>query len=244
MNKNHQKIRIGEAAKILGVNIQTLRNWEKSGKLQALRSPGGQRYYLLSDIDQFKIDIQSLGWAWSASAQAPMLAPEHYCERQDRFTSRLEKMSVALLHSLGNEKKDLVSLVTLVAGEIGDNSFAHNVGNWPDTPGVFYAFDVNKRIIVLADRGRGIKATLRNIRPNVASDTEALHIAFTEIISGRSPEKRGNGLKVVRRVAETADIGLLLRSGVGQVNIPKVPGLMKIVMADQNIRGVYAVITF
>ena len=79
MNDIQKKIRIGEAAQILGVNIQTLRNWEKSGKLQAERSPGGQRYYVLHDIEQFKIDIKSLGWAWAISAQAPTLAPEHYC---------------------------------------------------------------------------------------------------------------------------------------------------------------------
>ena len=153
-------------------------------------------------------------------------------------------MSALLLHAFGRDKENLVSLVTLVAGEIGDNSFAHNVGNWPDIPGVFYAYDIKKKIIVLADRGRGIRATLQNIRPNISSDIEALRVAFTEVISGRSPEKRGNGLTVVRRVAETGEIGLLLRSGIGKVDILKSKGPMKITMADQNIRGAYAVITF
>jgi len=35
--------RIGEAAKLLGVRVETLRAWERAGKIQTGRSPGGQR---------------------------------------------------------------------------------------------------------------------------------------------------------------------------------------------------------
>ncbi len=239
-----EKLRIGKVAEMLGVTVQTLRNWEKSGKLRAYRSVGGQRYYELQDIQRFMLDVEALGWAWAASAQAPEIADEHYCERHDRFMSRLEKMSIVLLKKLGDDSEDLVSLLTLIAGEIGDNSFAHNIGNWPDVLGVFFAYDVDKRIIVLADRGRGVLTTLRHVRPSLANDVDALRVAFTEIISGRSPEKRGNGLKVVRRVVESNMVGLLLRSGLGAVSIPKNPGSMDISMAKENVRGVYAVITF
>ena len=39
-------ISIGQAAKLLGVHVQTLRNWEKSGKLKPDSiSPGGTRRY-------------------------------------------------------------------------------------------------------------------------------------------------------------------------------------------------------
>ncbi|MFH1354220.1 MAG: MerR family DNA-binding transcriptional regulator [bacterium] len=239
-----EKIRIGKAAEMIGVTVQTLRNWEKSGKLRAQRSAGGQRYYDLRDIQRFMLDIEALGWVWAASAQAPEIADEYYCERHDRFLSRLEKMSVVLLKELGNDAEDLVSLLIQIAGEIGDNSFAHNIGNWPDVPGIFFTYNVDKRIIVLADRGRGILKTLRYVRPSLDSDIDALRVAFTEIVSGRSPEERGNGLKVVRRVTELNMIGLSLRSGLGVVRIPKSPGSMGISMAEENVRGVYAVITF
>ncbi len=239
-----ENLRIGKVSEMLGVTVQTLRNWEKSGKLRAHRSAGGQRYYELQDIQRFMLDLEALGWAWAASAQAPEIAGEYYCERQDRFTSRLEKMSIVLLKELGSDAEDVVSLLTLIAGEIGDNSFAHNLGNWPDVLGAFFTYDVNKRIIILADRGRGVLTTLRYVRPSLSSDTDALRVAFTEIISGRSPEKRGNGLKVVRRVVESNAVGLVLRSGLGLVHIPKNPGSMDISMAKENIRGVYAVITF
>ncbi|MBI4599255.1 MerR family DNA-binding transcriptional regulator [Candidatus Uhrbacteria bacterium] len=238
-----KNVRIGVAAQMLGVSVQTLRNWEKSGKLRAERSVGKQRYYGLENLKRFAIDLQLLGRAWATSAWAPELSDTYYCERPDRFTSRVAKMGAELQRE-SSISEELASLLTLVAGEIGDNSFAHNVGNWPDVQGVFYGYDVAKRVIVLADRGRGVKATLQHVRPNLATDIDALHVAFTEIVSGRNPEKRGNGLKVVRAVAESKEIGLLFRSGIGAVHIPVGPGSMRIKMTDENIRGTYAVILF
>lgn len=44
-------ISIGQAAKLLGVHVQTMRNWEKSGKLKPDSiSPGGTRRYNLDRI--------------------------------------------------------------------------------------------------------------------------------------------------------------------------------------------------
>ncbi len=228
---------------MLGVSAQTLRNWEKSGKFSAERSGGKQRFYALKDLNNFILDLKMLGLAWATSAIPPELPSEYYCERSDRFTSRVAKMGVELQKS-GEVSEDIVSLVTLVAGEIGDNSFAHNVGNWSEMPGVFYAYNITKRVIVLADRGRGVKTTLQQVRPNLTTDVAALNVAFTEIVSGRSPEKRGNGLKVVRNIAESKEIGLLFRSGIGLVTIPLHPGRMEIKMTDGNVPGTYAIIQF
>ena len=241
---DNKEIKIGDAADLLGFTVQTLRNWDASGKLRARRSEGGTRYYVLEELKRFMRDLPALGWAWAASAQPPDLLPENYCERLDRFTSRLDKMATVMLQDSSGISEDMISLLVQVTGEIGDNSFVHNVGNWPDVLGIFYAYDIDKRIVVLADRGRGVRATLSRVRPNLETDAEALRVAFTEIISGRDPEKRGNGLKVVRRVAESGVLGLFFRSGVGVVQIPKQPGRMKIGTAAENVRGAYAVITF
>ncbi|MGN0928814.1 MAG: MerR family DNA-binding transcriptional regulator, partial [Succinivibrio sp.] len=44
-------ISIGRAAKLLGVHVQTMRNWEKSGKLKPDSiSPSGTRRYNLDRI--------------------------------------------------------------------------------------------------------------------------------------------------------------------------------------------------
>lgn len=37
-----------ETSEKLGVHFQTLRNWEKEGKIECIRSPGGKRFYDLS----------------------------------------------------------------------------------------------------------------------------------------------------------------------------------------------------
>jgi molybdopterin-binding protein len=42
--------RIGEAGEILGVRVETLRRWEREGKLETTRSPGGQRLVSSSEI--------------------------------------------------------------------------------------------------------------------------------------------------------------------------------------------------
>ena len=40
-------IKIGQAAKTLGVSVDTLRRWERSGKITAIYTPGGTRLYPL-----------------------------------------------------------------------------------------------------------------------------------------------------------------------------------------------------
>lgn len=45
------QISIGEAAKYLGVSRDTLRRWEKRGKLAPLRSPTNRRYYTKELLD-------------------------------------------------------------------------------------------------------------------------------------------------------------------------------------------------
>lgn len=42
---------IGKAAEYLGVSIDTLRRWDKKGRITSLRSPGGHRYFLKRDLD-------------------------------------------------------------------------------------------------------------------------------------------------------------------------------------------------
>jgi molybdopterin-binding protein len=42
--------RIGEAAEMLGVRVETLRRWERDGKLATTRTRGGQRMVAASEI--------------------------------------------------------------------------------------------------------------------------------------------------------------------------------------------------
>jgi excisionase family DNA binding protein len=48
---NKELLTIGEAAELLGVSIQTLRRWDKHGKLKAVRHPMNKyRLYKRTDI--------------------------------------------------------------------------------------------------------------------------------------------------------------------------------------------------
>lgn len=49
--KKPQWMAIGEAAKYLGVSRDTLRRWEKKGKIKAIRSPTNRRYYTQKQLD-------------------------------------------------------------------------------------------------------------------------------------------------------------------------------------------------
>ncbi|KKU19657.1 MAG: hypothetical protein UX77_C0003G0053 [Parcubacteria group bacterium GW2011_GWA1_47_11] len=240
---NREQLTIGKAARYLQVSLDTLRRWDASGKLLAQRSTGGHRYYSLSDLQRFRIDLSVLGEAWAMSEQVPDIPSEYYCERTDRFSTRLDRFKESLLVS-ENFSLNLASLLVAVVGEIGDNSFVHNTGNWPDVPGVFFAYDISKHIVVLADRGRGILKTLRRVRPTLNNDRDALLVAFTEFVSGRAPENRGNGLKLVREVVETNPFELHFQSGLALAHIPARDGHIKISGTLQNIRGMFAQIKF
>ena len=90
-----------------------------------------------------------------------------------------------------------------------------------------------------------MKTTLQQVRPSIATDTEALIVAFNEVISGRNPEKRGTGLKVVRNIIESKEIGLLFRSGIASASVGlKKPDTIITKIAKENIRGTYSVIMF
>ena len=48
---NNRFVKIGEAANLLGVSVQALRNWEAEGKIMpSHRTPGGQRMYDLAKL--------------------------------------------------------------------------------------------------------------------------------------------------------------------------------------------------
>lgn len=49
-----QLISIGKTAKLLGVTIQTLREWDVAGKLHPVRTKGGHRRYRLSDTQKLQ----------------------------------------------------------------------------------------------------------------------------------------------------------------------------------------------
>ncbi|MEK7217762.1 MAG: helix-turn-helix domain-containing protein [Patescibacteria group bacterium] len=232
---------IGQTAEKLGISIDTLRRWDESGKLVAIRKDGGtHRYYREKDLEVFSSDLFKFASEWANNGTE--FPGTFYCQNSARFQGKLVKMEQELMRKPGFEK--LYSLIVLISGEIGDNSFAHNLGNWPDTSGIFFGYDLQKQVIVLADRGLGILETLRRVRPNLPSHVAAVEMAFTEFISGRAPEKRGNGLKLVREVVSTQPIDLFFTTGDAEVRMQDSKKDFHVTRGEGGIRGCLAKIEF
>lgn len=137
-----------------------------------------------------------------------------------------------------------VALITAVAGEIGNNSYDHNLGSWPDIPGIFFSYNMRNRKVVLADRGQGVLTTLKRVRPELTNSSEAIKVAFTETISGRYPEARGNGLKFVRSIIVKNPLSLYFQTGNSRLYLKKNDVELDVKQVVNIIKGCFAVINF
>jgi len=241
---NQKLLKIGEAAKFLGVSIDTLRRWDKAGKLSSVRTGNkGHRFYRFLDI-QSKINSatnhHNLALEWAKSPHGFTIDPQIYCQTRDVFQSRLETLQFQLGKTLPLE--GIVSLVIAVAGEIGNNSYDHNLGNWPDMMGIFFYYDEINKCIILADRGLGILATLRRARPRLTNSVDALKVAFTETVSGRQPEIRGNGLKFVRLIVIDNPLSLSFQTGNAFLHLKQHDKNIFIQKTDTTINGCLAIL--
>lgn len=237
---NKDLIAIGEAAELLGVSRDTLRRWDRSERLKAIKSLGGHRLYSRFQIELYLSNLQILAKNWVESAAE--IPAKLYCPNSAVFQARLHKMQELL--SRVEELENIFPLIVAITGEIGNNSFDHNLGNWADIPGIFFGYDLRKKMIVLADRGQGILATLRRVRPSLETHAEALRVAFSEIVSGRAPENRGNGLKFVRKVITSNPVSLIFRTGNAELVLNKDKADLDIHEAPSEFRGCLTFIIF
>lgn len=248
MNKQSLSLRdknlisIGRAAKLIGVSVDTLRRWDESGKFTSVRiEPLGNRYYRRIDIDLFMNDQVAVAQKWALSPFGYEPETEHFCKTRDVFQARLEHLQSDLVKQVD---PNFVSLISAITGEIGNNSFDHNLGNWPDVLGIYFAYSLSQKKIVLADRGLGILTTLKKTLPDLNNHKEALMVAFTEIVSGRSPESRGNGLKFVRSVVTKNPITLFFQTGNAILNLDKNDTDVVVGESTESIRGCIAILNY
>lgn len=52
VERHGTQVRVGQAAEMLGVSVETLRRWEASGRLVMERSEGGQRLVAIEEISR------------------------------------------------------------------------------------------------------------------------------------------------------------------------------------------------
>jgi len=158
---------------------------------------------------------------------------DYFSSTRDVFTARLQSF---ILRS----KKYLEAAVI---GEVGNNTFDHNFIFGEQYPrGVYCNLSYKDKYIIIADYGRGVKGSLSLVIPSITTDMEAVKIAFTRQISGRSPEQRGNGLKFVSETIQQNNWCLFFQSGNGTCSIDK-KGLL-FTESSTFLQGCLAIINF
>ena len=101
-------IRIGQAAELLGVGVDTLRRWETEGRLTTVRSAGGQRTVAIAEVSRL------LGERRRASPDRAIVAQS----ARNRFAgivTRIERDRVAAVVEVLAGPHRLVSLMTAEA---------------------------------------------------------------------------------------------------------------------------------
>lgn len=233
-----------ELAKKLGISRIAVFNKIKKGDIKAQKM--GRNFVIFkSDIQDLNIneigdDLFKLANDWVSVNKG--FSDDFYCQNSGIFQARLSKMGDLIIKN--KNTKDISYLLISVVGEIGNNSFDHNLGQWEDTPGVFFGYDLDKKEIVLADRGLGILETLKRVKPSLKNHKEALKVAFTEVISGRRPESRGNGLKYVRKIISKNNINLLFQTGNAKLILKGENSELDIKFTKNKIQGCMALITY
>jgi molybdopterin-binding protein len=103
-------IRIGQAAELLGVSVDTLRRWEADGRLATVRTSGGQRVVPIAEVSRL------LGERRRASPDRPIVAQS----ARNRFAgvvTRIERDTIAAVVEVVAGPHRLVSLMTAEAVE-------------------------------------------------------------------------------------------------------------------------------
>ncbi len=101
-------VRLGQAAEMLRVSVDTVRRWERAGRIRVERSDGGQRLVPLSEVTRLSSERRA------AAAERPMVA------RSARNTfpgvvTRVEVDRVAAVVEVMSGPHRLVSLMTAEA---------------------------------------------------------------------------------------------------------------------------------
>ena len=101
-------VRIGEAAEMLGTSVETVRRWERDGRIHLTRSAAGQRLVPLEEVRRLLADRRRAG------GDRPIVAQS----ARNRFAgivTRIEQDRVAAVVEVQAGPHRLVSLMTAEA---------------------------------------------------------------------------------------------------------------------------------
>jgi molybdopterin-binding protein len=101
-------VRVGQAAEMLGVTVETLRRWADEGRLQVARSGGGQRLVPVAEVTRLLAERRRSG------ADRPIVA-QSARNRFPGIVTRIEQDRVAAVVEVMAGPHRIVSLMTAEA---------------------------------------------------------------------------------------------------------------------------------
>lgn len=112
MAQTTTSVRIGQAAELLDVSVETLRRWEGEGRLQVERSAGGQRLVPLTEVRRLLAERRDEGRGRPRPIRAES-SRNHF----PGVVTRVERDGVAAVVEVQAGPHRLVSLMTAEAVE-------------------------------------------------------------------------------------------------------------------------------
>lgn len=109
-NQPPARLRVGQAAEMLGVTVETLRRWETEGRLRMERSDGGQRLIDIDEVSRLLVERRK------ASTDRPIVA-QSARNRFPGIVTRVERDRVAAVVEVIAGPHRIVSLMTAEAVE-------------------------------------------------------------------------------------------------------------------------------
>jgi molybdopterin-binding protein len=100
--------RIGDAARLLGVRVETLRRWERDGKIRTSRTSGGQREVPAGEVARLL-----------AERRATQPAPAH-TSRRNAFPGVITKVTKDKVSALVEIQAGPHRIVSLITREAAD----------------------------------------------------------------------------------------------------------------------------
>lgn len=177
--------------------------------------------------------LEELGYSEEARMLNAIRMPENdnyniqeilHCKHRDEFDGKLERFITMFQHFGLNE--DDARLATTLIGELGNNTFDHNLGSWPtDVSGCIITAQnwpkLKKIQFAIADPGVGFLGSLKAAFPELKTDIEAIKKGMAGN-TGRIGEIRGNGLKLIQEWTIKDFCGKVsIQSGEGLVSVDK-----------------------
>jgi len=99
--------RIGRAAEVIGVRVETLRRWERDGKITTVRTSGGQRLVPAAEVARLLAERRAVG-------------PQSGVSRRNAFPGVITKVTrdkVSALVEIQAGPHRIVSLITREAAD-------------------------------------------------------------------------------------------------------------------------------